>query len=220
MTVHQLNHATALAGEVLHIPANVPALPTPRHAGNASGRPAGTVKPYERKRGKGKPMWLGGYASLPRVFYETKEYRALSSQARSLLVEYALRFKGDNNGDLEMTEEQFSLAGLGTPTTFQRYKAELINAGWIVVTRQGGLGRCSLYALTYLPIDRTGKPYDHPFKAGGAPSHLWREENRSQRDIRKEPSRRNRLTKFQPAQQPNLVDTEPRGNQGHALGVQ
>lgn len=142
--------------------------------------------------------WHGGHAAFPRVFFITEEFRALSPQARSLLIEYALRFKGSNNGNLEMTEQQFATAGLGTPTTFRRYNAELINAGWIVITRQGGLGRCSLYALTYLPINSMEIQYDHPIKAG-APCHLWMDEKRDQRDARQKPTQRNRLNELRQA---------------------
>ncbi len=161
--------------------------------------------------------WQDGYAALPRVFYTTEEFRALSPQARSLLIEYALRFKGNNNGNLEMTEQQFATAGLGTPTTFRRYNTELINAGWIVVTRQGGLGKCSLYALTYLRIDKTEIRYDHPITAG-APCHLWRSQNKGQRDARQKPTQRNRLKELL-QRSPDRASTESRPEQLRASGV-
>lgn len=68
------------------------------------------------------------------------EYHSLSLGAKALLVEFALSYTGRNNGNLEMTADQAHEAGIGSHQTFQKYKTELINAGWIVVTRQGGLG--------------------------------------------------------------------------------
>lgn len=173
----------------------------------------------KKTRWKRSADWPGGHATLPRVFYTTDEFRTLSPQARSLLIEFTLRYKGNNNGNLEMTEEQYASAGLGTPTTLHRYKAELINRGWIVVTRQGGLGKCNLYALTYLPIQDTGKQYDHPIKAGVAASHLWKAENRDLRDARKQPTRRNRLDKLQRARRPDQADSQSRLDRDNALGV-
>jgi len=182
----------------------------------------GVTQPPRRTRkprgGSSNDHWPGGYASLPRVFFETAEFRALSPPARSLLIEYCLRFKGRNNGNLEMTEEQFAIAGLGTPTTFRRYNTELINAGWIMVTRQGGLGRCNLYALTYLHIDNTGIQYDHPIKAGSAPLHLWSDENQDRRDIRRKPRQRNRLNELpqRKPRRPNRTDGAPQPDVGQA----
>lgn len=57
--------------------------------------------------------------------------------------------------------------------------------------------RCNLYALTYLPIDDTGRRYDHPYKPSPAPLHLWKAANAEQRDARRKPNARRRVEKLQ-----------------------
>jgi hypothetical protein len=137
---------------------------------------------------------LGQYAALPHHYYTTPEYRALSLGARALVVEFALRYNGRNNGNLEMTETQAKQAGIGSPKTFRKYRDELIAAGWIVVTRLGGLERrCTLYALTYFPIDATNVSYDTGHKADTMPLHLWRSEKAEWREPRHGPAGRSRL---------------------------
>ncbi|WP_231940885.1 hypothetical protein [Acidihalobacter aeolianus] len=85
---------------------------------------------------------------------ETAKYRGLSASARALLLELSFQFKGGNNGDLgagwALMRDRF---GWRSPGTLARAKAELIGAGFITVARQGGRNRCSLYALTWQPID-------------------------------------------------------------------
>ena len=158
-----------------------------------------------RSRRRGAKM--ADFAALPRAYYCTAEYRSLSLGARALLIEFALKFNGKNNGNLEMTAEQAHVAGIGSRQTFHKFKTELINAGWLIVTRQGGIcNRCNLYALSYRPIDDTGKQYDHPWKPALAPLHLWKEQNADQRDTRREPTPRRRLEQMRGAG-PSLVAT-------------
>jgi len=145
-------------------------------------------------RTKVRSSKMSDFAALPRCYFATAEYRALSLGARALLIEFVLKFTGRNNGNLEMTAEQAKQLGVGSAQTFQKYKVELVNAGWIVVTRQGGLGnRCNLYALTYRGIDNTGKQYEHPYKADSMPLHLWRKEHANKRDSRRAPQPRRRV---------------------------
>lgn len=137
---------------------------------------------------------LVDFAPLQRYYFATPEYRALSVGARALLIEFALKFTGRNNGNLEMTAEQAQQLGIGSAQTFQKYKVELINAGWIIVTRQGGLGnRCSLYALTYIGINNTGRLYDDARRADPMPLHLWKKENAHKRDERRVSKSRRRI---------------------------
>ena len=137
---------------------------------------------------------MSDFAALPRCYFATPEYRALSVGARALLIEFVLKFTGRNNGNLEMTAEQAKQLGIGSAQTFQKYKVELINAGWIIVTRQGGLGnRCNLYALTYIGIDNTGRLYDDARRADPMPLHLWKKENAHKRDERRVSKSRRRI---------------------------
>jgi hypothetical protein len=121
----------------------------------------------------------------------------LTPSARSLLLEFARRFNGHNNGNLEMTARQFKEAGLGSEPTMRKYLAELLNAGWIVVTRYGGMrSGPNLHALTYLGIDETNIEYDHPYKADTLPLNLWKDEKANQRIQMKSPKARNGLDRL------------------------
>lgn len=57
--------------------------------------------------------------------------------------------------------------------TLERALHQLIDAGLIELTRQGGLNRCSLYALTWHAIDECGGKLDVP--ATRVASGLWKE---------------------------------------------
>jgi len=43
--------------------------------------------------------------------------------------------------------------GWRSPTTLSRAKKELLERGWILVTRYGGQNLCTLYAVTFQAID-------------------------------------------------------------------
>src|SRR5205809_608265 len=101
------------------------------------------------KYGETKKRHSAPFIQFYHYVYDSAEYRRLSVGARGLLMEFARRFNGYNNGNLEMTERQSRNAGLGSKPTMRKYLAELINGGWIVVTRRGGMrSGPNLYALT------------------------------------------------------------------------
>jgi hypothetical protein len=134
------------------------------------------------------------FAQLYRHVFQSKEFRRLTPGARSLLLEFALRFNGHNNGNLEMTARQFKEAGLGSEPTMRKYIRELVNTGWIVVTRYGGLrSGPNLHALTYWGIDDVDIEYDDPYKADTLPLDLWKDAKADQRVSRRVPKARSGL---------------------------
>lgn len=106
-------------------------------------------------RGKrSKLRFSGSFYSMPRHVHRSADYRGLSGNAVKALNALNCQYRGTNNGDLTlafrvMQEEH----GFNSKATLERAKKELLAAGMIVVSRQGGLGRCSLYALTWAPVD-------------------------------------------------------------------
>jgi hypothetical protein len=128
------------------------------------------------------------FVQLYHHYLDSAEFARLTTGARSLLLLFARRYNGHNNGNLEMTVRQFKAAGLGSEPTMRKYIAELVNGGWIVVTRYGGM-RCgpNLYALTYLGIQDTNIEYDDPYKADTVPLHLWKDAKADQRVMRRTP---------------------------------
>jgi hypothetical protein len=73
-------------------------------------------------------------------------------------MDIASQYKGDNNGDLTAAWSILSKRGWRSKTTLWRCKAELINAGFLYVTRIGHLpNTCELLALTWFPLDVSKK---------------------------------------------------------------
>ena len=105
------------------------------------------------RKPKGRPP-PKSYYLIPRVVHRSADFRKLSPYALKLLVSVIYQFNGFNNGDLTVAWTVMSkLHGFKSEATLDRCKKELLAANLIYLTRQGGLGRCSLYALTWMPID-------------------------------------------------------------------
>jgi hypothetical protein len=94
---------------------------------------------------------VDSFYQIPRKIHRSADFRFLSGNAVKLLVSLAYQFNGINNGDLttawRVMHEQH---GFRSPNTVDRARHDLMNAKLIEMTRQGGLGKCSLYALTWL----------------------------------------------------------------------
>jgi len=94
------------------------------------------------------------FYKMPRKVHRSADFRHLSSHAKSLLISLIYQFYGNNNGNLTaawtvMRDEH----GFRSPTTVNKARKELLAANLIKQTRQGGLGKCSLYAVTWLKIN-------------------------------------------------------------------
>ena len=93
-----------------------------------------------------------------------------------MFFELASQFKGYNNGDLQATWKLLKPNAWASKDTIQKSLQELERYGWIVKTRQGGLNKCSLFAITFLPINGHSKldmPWDSYGKKYPAPNN-WR----------------------------------------------
>ncbi|NVJ48576.1 MAG: hypothetical protein HWE07_15685 [Cytophagia bacterium] len=118
-----------------------------------------------RKNKKGRfASPSGGFANLPRVVLASADYVQLSFSAKALLVELAQQYRGSNNGDLTAAEHILKKRGFRSKTTILKAINELIRFNLVVKTRQGKFlnpgGVCSLYALTWLPIDECNGKHD------------------------------------------------------------
>jgi hypothetical protein len=94
------------------------------------------------------------FYQIPRKVHSSADFRLLSSHAKALLISLTYQFYGNNNGDLtaawSVMQKQH---GFKSPTTVNKARKELLNANLIRQSRQGGLGKCSLYAVTWLKIN-------------------------------------------------------------------
>jgi hypothetical protein len=113
-----------------------------------------------------------GFLKLTRNITRSAEWHALSGNATKLLIDLAEQFIGWNNGDMSCEWSKMATHGWKSKGTLQDAKRELLDAGWIICTRQGGKNRCSLYAVTWLPIDECDGKLDYPSER--VASNAWR----------------------------------------------
>lgn len=126
----------------------------------------------ERKRAKHRGRGADHtFLRLPHYVIRSPQWRALSGNAVKFLVELAAAYDGSNNGDLALTRRQAMERGWRSGGTRDRAADEAVEAGFALLTRQGGRHSCSLYAVTWEPIDDVGKGvmYAPEMK----PSRLW-----------------------------------------------
>lgn len=103
----------------------------------------------------------GGFCALPFDVLDSAAFTSLPHAARSLLIEVARQYKGDNNGRLLMSSKYLRPRGWKSADVISRNKRELLNANLIYETVMGHRpNRASWYALTWMTLDRIDG-YDH-----------------------------------------------------------
>lgn len=116
----------------------------------------------------------GSFTMLHHAITNSKNYRSLSGNAVKLLIDTMARYNGKNNGDFDYSLKNMKKWGWCSNDTISRAKKELLEKGWIVLTRQGGLHLgASLYALTIWSIDECGGKLDR--KETRVPLAYWKE---------------------------------------------
>lgn len=118
------------------------------------------------------------FAGVPRAVMNTRKYRLLSAPAKVQLFELCRQYNGFNNGDLCAAWSVIKDRGCGSHTTVQKATNELIRAGMIEMTEQGGRHRPNLYALTWKAWDDCGIKVS--FSPTRIPSGLWKDSEASQ----------------------------------------
>lgn len=112
---------------------------------------------------RAKPRFKGSkytepFVGIVRSVFESPAFMALSPHACKLLLELVGQYRGDNNGNLTVAWSVVSKRGWRSRTTLWRCKAELIEAGFVYVTRKGHMpSTCELLALTWFPLDVSPK---------------------------------------------------------------
>lgn len=98
------------------------------------------------------------FVAIFRSVFDSLAFAALSPHACKLLLELMAQYKGDNNGNLTVAWSVVSKRGWKSRTTLWRCKSELIDAGFVYVTRKGHMpSTCELLALTWFPLDVSSK---------------------------------------------------------------
>lgn len=97
----------------------------------------------------------GGFVAIPWSVLDSPAYAALSHPARSLLLELARQYTGNNNGRLLASAAYLSTRGWKSSDVIARAKLVLTDAGFIHQTVQGHRpNKASWYALTWQTLDR------------------------------------------------------------------
>jgi hypothetical protein len=148
-----------------------------------------------RPRNRSRSYIHGPFMALPHYYFRAPEFGSLSGRAVKLLIEIGLQYTGSNNGDLAATYSMMRPRGFKSADLLRKARNELINAGWIMVTRQGGKHAPSLYALTFQNIDQCKGKLDI---AAGPARHLWKRENAHHRELVTVTSAPGEVTKRRP----------------------
>lgn len=120
----------------------------------------------------------GAFTPIPRICIESQSFARLSPYALKLFLDLMAQYKGFNNGDLSAAWRLMALRGWKSRDTLGKSLAELLEGGWIIKTRQGGLHKCSLFALSLFDIDecrdKSGRSkFDPHVKPTNSPPGGW-----------------------------------------------
>lgn len=99
-------------------------------------------------RGHSRP-----FLQLWHALLDDTAYIALTDPAKALLLDIARQYNGSNNGDLSATLTTLKPRGWTSNSKLRRALTALLNSELIILTRQGGRHKCSLYGLSWESID-------------------------------------------------------------------
>lgn len=97
---------------------------------------------------------IGGlYGAIPHAVLDSAAFKGASHPAKALLFDLIRQHSGNNNGHLHLSFSWLAGRGWKSRDVIQRARAELMDRGLLIQTRQGGLNiGASRYALTWLHI--------------------------------------------------------------------
>jgi hypothetical protein len=119
------------------------------------------------------------FVAVYRSVLDSQALSDLTPHACKLLFDLLRQYKGDNNGNLTLAWGIVSKHGSRSRTTLWRCKKELIDAGFIYVTRKGHFpSTTELLALTWFPLDVSPK-FDIEALSGFVPkAYVGQRDNR------------------------------------------
>ncbi|TQE99066.1 MAG: hypothetical protein FKY71_10580 [Spiribacter salinus] len=140
---------------------------------------AGGKQRYQKRRNKHT------FAGIPHDVLKTEKYASLSGWAVKLLVDVVAQYTGRNNGDLQASWSCMQKVGWRSKGTLASATTELLEAGFLVKTRQGGRNHCSLYAITWEPIhhcpDKRTKQHKLDVNPTNVAPGTWKDEPTARR---------------------------------------
>lgn len=100
------------------------------------------------------------FLSLFHVMLDSEEYTRLSPSTVKLIIDIAAQYRGNNNGDLCTAWVFMKKRGWRSKSTLYKAMKEAEESGFILRTRQGGINKANLFAITWQPIDECGGKLD------------------------------------------------------------
>lgn len=104
----------------------------------------------------------GAFFMMPGQVLLSPAFRRVSAHAAKLLLDLGSQFNGHNNGDQCAAWRLMKQQGWKSRDTLGKAKRELLAAGLIEKTKQGGLHAPTLFAFTWLPIAECRGKLDVP----------------------------------------------------------
>ena len=115
----------------------------------------------KRQKAKGRRS-NQSFVATPHVVLEHENYARLTFRARSLLWDIYGQYRGKNNGDLCACLSIMRKRGWNSNDQLDKAKKELLETGWIIKTRHGGLNLGpDLFAVTFKPVNECGSKIEH-----------------------------------------------------------
>ena len=116
----------------------------------------------------------GTFFGLPHAVMDSANYLRLSTKAVKLLNDIGRQYNGFNNGDLCAAFSIMRPRGWVSKGTLAEALEELLHYGLIMVSRQGGRHKATLYAVTWQAIDECKGKID--IRATTTAPALWKED--------------------------------------------
>jgi len=134
-----------------------------RAPGHSIGQETATLTDMARSRLKATGRSDGArFVAMPHAILKSSNYAELRAPAVKLMLDLYVQYNGYNNGDFAMAWSMMRKLGWRSKDTLYRARDELLGYGFITQTRQGGKHKCSLYAVTWQPIDNCRGKLDCP----------------------------------------------------------
>lgn len=107
----------------------------------------------EKKQKRPLESINGPYSAIPHSVLDSTAFKGASQPAKALLFDLMRQHNGKNNGHKHLSFSWLASRGWKSRDVIQRARAELIERGLVIQTRQGGLNiGASRYAVTWLKI--------------------------------------------------------------------
>ena len=130
-----------------------------------------TTRNEKRHRNLGRQT-TAPFLRLPLNLLEHESFRTLTPRATKLLIDIAAQYNGHNNGDLCAPLSLMRKRRWNSSDQLFKARKELLDRRLILTSRQGGLSKCSLFALTWFQIDECKGKLD--IKSTDTAPHDWR----------------------------------------------